>query len=212
MNYKTILKAFPSAKEEVVQKYYIGILNTFSKYQINTVQRQAAFLSQCAHESANFNSVVENLNYSKEALVRVWPKHFTSIASATPYHRNPEKIANRAYRNRMGNGDESSGDGWRYRGRGFIQVTGKNNYTACGQELGLDLVNSPELLELNDNVALSAGWYWDTNKLNGLADKDDLWTITKRINGGTHGWDDRLQKYNKAKKVLNELGIIGVDV
>lgn len=206
MSIDKLAKAFPLAKRENLEKYYDGILETLKKFDISTPQRQAAFLAQCAHESANFSAVVENLNYSKEALVKVWPKHFPSIAFATAYHRNPQKIANRAYRDRMGNGPEESGDGWRYRGRGFIQVTGKNNYTLCGKALGLDLVSTPELLEDPKYIVLSAGWFWNANGLNAFADKEDIVNMTKRINGGTHGLEDRLKKYNEAKKVFLDSG------
>lgn len=208
MSIEKLVKAFPGAKRENLEKYLIPFQTTFAKFDINTVQRQAAFLAQCAHESANFSAVIENLNYSKEALVKIFPKHFPDLAFATPYHRNPEKIANRAYRSRMGNGDEASGDGWRYRGRGLIQLTGKNNYAAYGAYISVDFVKEPELMEKPINLVQSAGWFWQTNGLNVFADKDDIVTMTKRINGGTHGLEDRKLKYETAKKVLLALGKI----
>ena len=206
MSIAKLVKAFPGAKKHILETYHSAILQACEQFELDTIERQAAFLSQCAHESGNFNSIVENLNYSAEALVKVWPKHFPNITFAKPYHRKPEKIANRAYRNRMGNGNEASGDGYRYRGRGFIQVTGRSNYEACGEALGIDLVSNPELLEQPEYVVLSAGWFWSDNSLNALADKEDIVGLTKRINGGTHGLEDRKSKYATAKKALTELG------
>lgn len=208
MSLDILVRAVPSAKKETLEKYYDAFVATFLKFNINTPLRQAAFLAQCAHESGSFTATVENLNYSKEALVKVWPKHFASVAFATAYHRQPEKIANRAYRDRMGNGDEASGDGWRYRGRGFIQLTGKNNYAAYGKAIGVDTVKQPELIEQPLHIVMSAGWFWNTNSLNSLADKEDTLGITKRINGGTHGLEDRKSKYETARKVLVASGAI----
>jgi len=197
-------EAFPQSKKERLEYYYSAILQTFEKFDINTPERKAAFLSQCAHESGNFNIVVENLNYSSEALMRVWPRHFTTHEVAQQYHRQPERIANRAYANRMGNGPESSGDGWKYRGRGLIQITGRNNYTACSKGLGLDLINNPELLEKSPAAVLSAGWFWNENKLNLIADTEDITLLTRRINGGVHGLQDRLTKYQTAIKIFRK--------
>jgi putative chitinase len=121
---------------------------------------------------------------------------------AQPYHRNPEKIANKVYADRMGNGDEASGDGFKYRGRGLIQLTGKDNYRACGDALGVDLVENPDLVSSPQYAALSAGWFWDKNKLNQFADANDMTTLTKRINGGTHGLDDRVARTQHAIDVL----------
>lgn len=208
MSLDILVKCFPFAKKSDLEKYHGAIVDTFKKFDINTPLRQAAFLSQCAHESGNFSAVVENLNYSKEALVRVWPRHFSTIEFAAPYHRKPEKIANRAYRNRMGNGDEASGDGWKYRGRGVIQVTGKTNYSICGKALNVDLIAQPELLQTPMYAILSAGWFWDSNKLNALADKEDTLAVTKRINGGTHGLEDRKMKLLIAKRILLTSGAI----
>lgn len=204
-----LVKALPLAKRENLEKYVGPLKIAFLKYNIDTINRQAAFLAQCAHESANFSATVENLNYSKESLVKVWPKHFPTLEFAAAYHRQPEKIANRAYRNRMGNGDEASGDGWRYRGRGLIQLTGKNNYEAYGKAVAIDFVKEPELMDKPVNHVLSAAWFWETNGLNAFADKEDIVGMTKRINGGTHGLQDRLSKYDKIKKVLTENGLIG---
>jgi putative chitinase len=172
------------------------------RFDINTPQRIAAFVGQCAHESASFARLTENLNYAAGALVRIWPRHFPSPEVADAYHRQPEKIANRAYANRMGNGPEASGDGWKYRGRGLIQLTGKDNYRAASDALGVDLVANPDSVTQPAMAALTAAWFWNKNKLNTLADQGDTVAISKRINGGTHGLDDRLQRTSTALALL----------
>jgi putative chitinase len=172
------------------------------RFDINTPQRIAAFVGQCAHESANFTTLTENLNYKAESLVRVWPRHFPTPEVAAQYHRQPEKIANRAYANRMGNGPEASGDGWKYRGRGLIQLTGKDNYRLASDALSVDLVATPDLVTQPDMAALTAAWFWNKNNLNALADAGNNELISKRINGGTHGMDDRLQRTSTALALL----------
>jgi putative chitinase len=179
------------------------------RFQINTPKRVAAFLGQCAHESAGFTVLAENLNYRMEALVQMWPRRFPSLGEAAPYHRQPEKIANRAYANRMGNGDEASGDGWLYRGRGVIQLTGKDNYQLASDALRVDIVRNPDMVLQPELAALTAAWFWNKHGLNELADKGDTATITKRINGGTHGMDDRLQRTSTALALLTRPGNIG---
>ena len=164
--------------------------------------RQASFLAQTAHESASFTAVKENLNYSAKALRAVFGKYFPNDGIAEEYARQPEKIANRVYANRMGNGDEASGDGWKFRGRGLIQLTGKNNYESCGNDLMINLIDGPEWLEGPQGAVSSALWYWNKNNLNSYADVEDIRGMTKRINGGYHGLDDRIAKYNKAKEIL----------
>ncbi|WP_325927410.1 glycoside hydrolase family 19 protein [Pseudomonas mosselii] len=173
------------------------------KYAIVTRLRIAAFLAQIGHESGQLRSLTENLNYSAEALVRTWPSRFTA-QTAGVYARKPERIANRVYEGRMGNGPEPSGDGWRYRGRGVLQVTGRDNYRACSEALFSDsrLLNAPELLEHPVYAALSAGWFWQSRGLNALADAGEFLAITKRINGGINGLEDREQLYARALKVL----------
>jgi putative chitinase len=192
------LKMSPAKAEEWID----AINETFDRFDISTPERQASFLGQCAHESAGFTALKENLNYSAEGLTKVWPKRFPSLDAAQPYHRNPEKIANKVYADRMGNGDEESGEGFKYRGRGLIQLTGKDNYEACGEALGADLVNDPDQVSSPRYAALSAGWFWDKNKLNQYADANDMTTLTKRINGGTHGIDDRIARTQHAIDVL----------
>ena len=197
-----IQQAFPEAKKARIAELYDGFVETFELFDIMTPARQAAFLAQCAHESGNFNAMVENLNYGAKGLRGIFGKYFPTDELALQYERKPEKIANKVYANRMGNGDEASGDGFRYRGRGLIQVTGKNNYTACGEALGCDLLSEPELLETSPGAVLSAGWFWAANNLNQYADSGDIVTMTKRINGGTIGLEDRIKHYNHALHIL----------
>lgn len=176
---------------------------TFDKYQINTLQRQACFLGQTLHESGGFKFTRENLNYSAKALMATWPSRFPSLDIATQYERQPEKIANKVYSGRMGNTEE--GDGARFIGRGLIQLTGKENYANCGNSIGVDLVGNPYLLEEPRYAVLSAGWFWNKKGLNALADegtKDSFEVMTKRINGGLLGLDDRKAKMNEALKAL----------
>lgn len=181
-------------------KWFEPLTNTFSKFEINTPKRQAAFIGQCGHESNNFRTLEENLYYSANALMRVWPSRFPDYDVAEKYANNPAKIANKVYAGRMGNTED--GDGWKYHGRGLIQLTGKDNYTRCGEALGIDLVNNPYLLLEPEFAAASAGWFWRKHGLNQLADLGDLVAITKRINGGIHGIDDRVARTNKALAVL----------
>jgi putative chitinase len=176
---------------------------TFDKYQINTPQRQACFLGQTLHESGNFKFTRENLNYSAKALMATWPSRFPSLDIAMQYERQPEKIASKVYVGRMGN--ETPEDAAKFIGRGLIQCTGKENYTHCGEALGVDLVANPHLLEEPRYAVLSAGWFWNKKGLNALADegtKDAFEVMTKRINGGLIGLDDRKTKMNEALKAL----------
>ena len=183
-------------------KWEIPLNQAFVKYDINTSQRQAAFIGQCAHESANFKTLEENLNYKPEALMRVWPSRFPDLPTAMKYAHNQEAIANKVYGGRMGNGVEETGDGWKYHGRGLIQLTGKENYANCGSGIGVDLLNNPNLLNTPQYAAMSAAWFWNKKGLNALADAGDYETMTKRINGGLIGLDDRKAKIAKAISVL----------
>jgi len=174
-------------------------------YDINTPQREAAFLAQCAHESGGFTALHENLNYRAATLRKVFPKYFPTDALAEQYASQPNKaelIANRVYANRMGNGDEASGDGYRYCGRGLIQLTGKNNYQAFADSLEMPVEDVPAFLETFEGAIQSACWFWEANNLNQYADTDDILTMTKRINGGTIGLEDRKKHYEHAKHVL----------
>jgi putative chitinase len=193
-----ILKMKPAKAGEWID----AINETFEKFDISTPERQACFLGQCAHESGGFTALSENLNYSAASLCRVWPKRFPTLGDGQNCERNPEKIANKVYASRMGNGDEESGEGYAYRGRGLIQLTGKSNYQACGEALGVDLVENPDLVATPQYAALSAGWFWNKNKLNNYADKGDMEGLTKKINGGTHGIEDRVARTQAAIDVL----------
>lgn len=196
-------QALPEARSQDIELFHSSIVSAMEEFEINTPLRMAAFLAQIAHESGNLRFIRENLNYSAEGLLRTWPRHFPTREIANRYARNPEAIANRAYANRMGNGPESSGDGWRYRGRGLIQLTGKNNYIACGEGIDYDLVTDPSYLETPEGAARSAGWFWQTNQLNSLADIGNIRAITQRINGGFNGLDDRINKYEQSLLVLD---------
>jgi putative chitinase len=172
-------------------------------YGIDTPKRLAAFVAQCAHESANFTALRENLNYRAESLMKTWPRRFPTLAEAQQYARNPEKIANKVYADRMGNGPESTGDGWRYLGRGLIQLTGKENYSWFGASIGVtDPQELVEFLGTFEGAVQSACWFWETNELNQWADKGDMKTLTKRINGGTIGLADRIKHYEHACHIL----------
>jgi putative chitinase len=173
---------------------------TFDKYDINTPKRQAAFLGQCAHESGNFKTLQENLNYSAEGLMKTWPSRFSTKEIADQYARQPAKIAGKVYNGRLGNTSEE--EAAKYLGRGLIQLTGKENYERCGNAIGVDLVGQPDLLVQPDYAAMSAGWFWNKKGLNELADAQEHGQITKRINGGTIGLDDRIAKTTKAAQAL----------
>ncbi len=184
-------------------KPLVDALNkTCAKFEINTKIRVAAFLAQTAHESGGFNFLKENLNYSQESLRKVFPKYFADDATAAKYARQPEKIASRVYGGRMGNGDEASGDGFRFCGRGLIQLTGKDNYSAMAKDMGMALEALVTYLESVEGACMSAGWFWNKNGLNAIADKEDFVTLTKRINGGTIGLEDRKHHFEIAKKAL----------
>lgn len=177
--------------------------------QLNRPVRLAMWLAQCGHESRGFTALEENLNYSAEALARTWPKRFPTPAEAESYARHPEAIANRVYGGRMGNGPEASGDGWRFRGRGLIQLTGRANYTACAAALGLDCVAHPELLAEHRGAALSAAWFWKTRKLVALG--GDVAAVTRVINGGTNGLAGREILYRRALAALAPVPQAGID-
>lgn len=174
------------------------------QYYINTPLRVAAFVAQCAHESANFTTLKENLNYRADTLTRLWPRLFP-VDVAKDYASRPNKqqaIANRAYANRMGNGDEASGDGYKFSGRGLIQLTGRNNYTYFASSIEITVEEAVDYLMTVEGAVHSACWFWDSNNLNLWADKGDILTLTKRINGGTTGLNDRVKHYNHALHVF----------
>ncbi len=185
-----------------VDQWFEALSEILPEYEINTPQRVAAFLAQCAHESGGFVFLKENLNYKAASLRRVFPKYFPDDATAAQYAGKPEMIANRVYANRMGNGDEASGDGWRYCGRGLIQLTGKNNYTFFAGSLDIPVEEASEYLQTFEGAVQSACFFWEQNKLNQWADSGDILTLTKRINGGTIGLEDRVKHYNHALHIF----------
>ena len=182
-------------------KWLDPLNETFQKYDINTPKRQACFIGQCMHESGGFRLTKENLNYSASSLMKTWPSRFPDMDTAEKYEHNPVKIASKVYAGRMGN--ITSEDSGMYIGRGLIQLTGKDNYKTASDALNEDLLANPQLVEEPRYAALTAGWFWNKKGLNALADSNDIETMTKRINGGTLGLDDRKAKINMA---LNALG------
>jgi putative chitinase len=188
-----------------ISQWHNALIQLFPDYEIDTPKRIAAFIAQCAHESANFRVLQENLNYRWQTLRKIFPKYFPTDALAQEYASRPNKqeaIANRVYANRMGNGPEESGDGFRFRGRGLIQLTGRENYRWFAASLEITPEEASEYVMTFEGAAQSACWFWETNKLNQWADKGDIVTLTKRINGGTIGLDDRIKHYEHALHVL----------
>lgn len=186
------------------KEWFDILYSILPRYNINTKERVAGFLAQTGHESLDFNTLEENLNYSAERLRVIWPTRFPSLSYAQQFHRNPKMIANQVYSNRLGNGPFSSGDGWKFRGRGIIQCTGKTNYSKCSQFLYKDdrLVVNPDLLLQKEGAILSACWYWSVNDINRFCDSKDMIGMTKRINGGTVGLTDRKKRFEKALSIL----------
>jgi putative chitinase len=180
---------------------------TFERFSIVTPAQQASWIGQCGHECGNFRIMEENLNYRAPTLLKLFPQTpkrawgFTP-ESAAAYEKQPQKIANRIYGNRMGNRDEASGDGYRFRGSGFLQLTGMSNFYHAGQQLGVDFIMQPELVRTPKYAAMTAGWFWQTQRLNQYADSGDILTMTKRINGGTIGLEDRKKHIEHALHVL----------
>jgi putative chitinase len=187
---------------QYVNEWFAALNTLLPDYDINTVPRVAAFVAQCAHESGGFKMLKENLNYRAVTLRKIFPKYFPTDALAEQYAGKQELIANKVYGGRMGNGDESSGDGFRYCGRGLIQLTGKNNYMAFAESIETPVEEIPEFLGTFEGAVQSACWFWETNNLNQWADKGDILTLTKRINGGTIGLEDRIKHYNHAMHIL----------
>jgi putative chitinase len=192
-------------KNPYVEHWHKALSQLLPDYEINTPQRVAAFIAQCAHESGGFMVLKENLNYKAASLRKIFPKYFPDDAIAQRYVSMPNKqeaIANKVYANRMGNGPEESGDGYRYCGRGLIQLTGRQNYTWFAASLEITPEEATEYLGTFEGAAQSACWFWETNKLNQWADVGDIVTLTKRINGGTIGLEDRIKHYEHALHVL----------
>jgi putative chitinase len=203
-------------KQATAQKWVDAVAAACQEFNIDTPQRIAGFLSQCAHESGGFERLQENLNYSADGMAGIWPKRFAVLGPdgkpvkkdgknqpnkfALALHRKPEMIANVVYSNRMGNGPTESGEGWKYRGRGLKQLTGKTNHSNCSKGLGVDLVDNPDLLLEPIYAARSAAWFWSTNKCNVFADAEDIEGLTRRINGGLIGLEDRKKRYASAMR------------
>jgi len=189
-------------KLKIDPKWVDPLNETFDRFEISNPERQAAFIGQCGHECGNFRILEENLNYRAETLMKLWKARFPTLAIANQYAKQPQKIANKVYANRMGNRDEASGDGYRFRGRGCIQTTGHANYFHAGQSLGVDFVMEPDLVANPKYAALTAGFFWSTHGLNALADIQDHKSITKRINGGFIGLAEREEHTHMALGVL----------
>lgn len=199
---------FPKCSDP--EAWALALAPALLRFEINTPARLASFLAQTGHESGQFNRLEEGLIYQAARLCKVWPKRFPTEAAALAYANNKQKLANFVYANRLGNGNEASGDGYRYRGRGIIQITGRSNYAAAAQALGLKLVENPDLLLDKANAAMSAAWFWHSRGLNALADDgtddndlEDFREITKRINGGTVGLQERLALLNAVEANLS---------
>lgn len=199
MNLRQLKGIFPSAKDDWLN----SIINLAPQFGLSSVQRQAAFLGQLWHESVGLTRFEESMLYTAPRLMAVWPKRFPNDSIAEQYAKNPEKLANNVYANRMGNGDEASGDGWRYHGRGPIQLTGRDNYYVCSVDTRLPLLEQPELLLTPNPGVTSACWYWKLNGLNELADGERHEEITKRINGGLIGLEERLKYVRLAQDILS---------
>jgi putative chitinase len=186
---------------QYIEHWHEALAKILPDYDINTPQRVGAFIAQTAHESGGYKVLKENLNYRAETLCKVWPHYFTPDV-AQQYAHNQEAIANRAYANRMGNGDEASGDGFRYCGRGLIQLTGKSNYQAFASSIDTPVEEIPDFLATFEGAIQSACWFWETNNLNQYADSGDILTMTKKINGGTLGLAERQQHYQNFMQIL----------
>lgn len=182
-------------KNKYIEHWYQAFLDILPSYDITTNLRVAAFIAQCAHESAQFTVLEENLNYRASSLQKVFPKYFPNAELAQQFANKPEAIANRVYANRMGNRDSTSGDGYKYRGRGLIQLTGYNNYIKFAESMDINIEDALDYVVTFEGAVYSACWFWQTNNLNRLADSGDMIAITKRINGGVNGLEDRMAYY-----------------
>ena len=186
-----------------LEHWYEALSKALPDYEINTPQRLAAWFGETKVESANYTAIKENLNYRPESLVRLWKSHFPTMEIANQYAHNPEAIANRAYGGRMGNGDESSGDGWKFCGRGLIQLTGRDNYQSFADSLQISVDDAAQYLETFEGCVQSACWFWENNNLNALADQGNIDAISKKVNGGTEGLENRRNFYHQALQILS---------
>ena len=188
---------FESTPNQVIEKYVDPLNATLERFEINTPQRIAMFLAQIGHESGGLAIIEENLNYRPERLAQIFPRYFKNV-NVNDYARNPQKIASRVYANRMGNGDEASGDGYKFRGRGLIQLTGHDNYANFSNDMNMSVDEAVDYLQTPDGATMSAGWFWNKNHLNQFADNNDVVGATRRINGGTIGLKEREEVYHEA--------------
>lgn len=193
---------FPATDDATLQGFVDPLNHACKAFNINTPLRVAGFLAQVGHESGGLTRMRENLNYSADRLRKVFPKYFPTDQLALAYERQPQKIGARVYANRLGNGPEGSGEGFLYRGRGLIQLTGKATYQEFADAIRQPLANIPAYLETQDGAAVSAGWFWSTRNINTPADRGDIVGMTKLVNGGTNGLDERTALYNKARALL----------
>ena len=200
----TLCQCFPHTSRDTLELYVDGINEAAERFGIyENVDRMAMFLAQIGHESGGLRTMEENLNYSASGLMKVFHKYFPDQATADEYARKPEKIANRVYASRMGNGDEGSGDGWNFRGRGAIQLTGRDNYTKFAHDIGMDMEEVVDYLSKDHaGPIMSAAWFWNSRKLNDYADRLDISGCTQRINGGQNGIEERTAYYNSIKEIL----------
>jgi putative chitinase len=189
-------------KNKHVCHWYDALVEVLPRYDITSNLRLSSFLAQCAHESAQFTVLEENLNYRANSLLRVFPRYFSDLARAQSFAHKPELIANLVYANRMGNGSPETGDGYRYRGRGLIQLTGYDNYSRFASSLNISVDEVVDYVVTFEGAVESACWFWDSNNLNILADRGDMVALTRRINGGTNGLEDRLSYYKRILKIL----------
>ena len=201
-HYTDLASIFPASPKAILEGTVDPLNAALARYDISTGTRAAAFLAQVGHESGGFVNMAENLNYRADGLARVFHKYFPTTDLCNAYAHQPQKIASRVYANRMGNGNEASQEGWTYRGRGFIQLTGKSNYQLFATAMEMSLADVVAYLETREGAAMSAGWYWASNGLNALADQGKFQSITLRINGGLTGEAERVALYQKAKQLF----------
>lgn len=194
---------YSKLNKHLTTEVFDQILDVALLYKIDTPLRLAHFLAQCHHESNGFRVVEENLNYSAKGLLKTFPKYFNE-KSAEEYAHNKVRIASRVYANRMGNGSEETQDGWKYRGRGYIQLTGKDNYTAFNDRLPEDIINNPDLVATKYPM-LSAAWFWDQNKINEICDNGNVTDVTRKVNGGLNGIEDRMQLFEHYSDILHDV-------
>jgi putative chitinase len=197
------VKVVAGATTAKINAYIDPIFNAMQEFGIDTSERQVMFLAQVLTESGALSVVVENLNYSAAGLLKTFPKYYRNQVEANAHAKQPVKIASRVYASRMGNGNEASQDGWKYRGRGLIQITGKNNYVSFGEAIGRDLTDDPSYLETPEGASRSAAWFWNVNNLNRFADRKDITGCSRAVNGGTNGLEERKRYYAHGLDVIS---------